>query len=347
MNKINALSAIKAVGSATSDGRNKHPFQQQIRTGQTFEATVMESAGNKRFYLNILDNKILAQSEDVSLPMGKKIQLEVINTSPLLELKIVSNSLELFFGKTLTLLGKSLNIEGLFQSLTAPSSPLINQLSPSTQKGLHNFNKTQQLPVEGQNGGYQLKQLLDRLGLSLEVLLAGGQTSKATQSLKAALLEIATLMKDGIELAETTSRLLGTLELYQLAQLQLTTDNLNIFPLPLPFLDNGYLLVERNKDEQDSGEDNSSTHYSIHLSLKPIGNLEISFFQTLDGLYLTLSCESEDTKEFLQENHALLKDILLTTELLGVRFNTKAGDPTGDLIQKLVPRGETMLDTKI
>ncbi len=197
------------------------------------------------------------------------------------------------------------------------------------------------------NGGSQLKLLLDRLGLSLEVLLAGGQANKATQSLKATLLKIATLMKDGTELAETTSRLLEALELYQLGQLQLTTDNLLIFPLPLPFLDNGYLLVEKNQDEQGAGEDSSSIHYSIHLSLEPIGNLEISFFQTLDGLYLTLSCESDDTKDFLHENQDLLKEMLLTTELLSVSFNTNAGDPTNDLIKKLVPTGETMLDTKI
>lgn len=347
MNRINALSAIKTVGSATSGSSNKQIFQQHIKRGQTFTATVMEPAGKNRFYLNILDNKILAQSDALSLPSGSTITLEVINTTPLLELKIVSKTPELFFGKTLTLLGKSLNIEGLFQSLTSVSSPLLNQLSPTTQKGLNDFNNLQHLPVGDTKGGAYLKQLLERSGLSLEGLLAGGQKNLATQTLKAALLEVATLMKDGTELAETTSQLLGTLQLYQLAQLQLATDNLLIYPLPLPFLDNGYLLVEKNKDEQKQNADKKSTHYSVHLSLEPLGNLEVTFFQTHDGLYLTFASESDNKKEFLHDNENLLNEMLLSTDLLGISFTSKAGDPTSELIQKLVPSGETMLDTKI
>jgi hypothetical protein len=346
MNRINALSAVKAVGSSTSDSSNKHGFQQQIKAGQTFAATIMEPAGNDRFFLNILDNKILAQSNTVSLPRGTKLNLQVIDTSPLLELRIISKTPELFFGKTLTLLGKSLNIDGLFQSLTSSDSPLLKQMTPTTQKGLSDFNALQQLPIDTQNGGEYLKQLMDRLGLSLEVLLAGGNNTKATQSLKAALLEIATHMKDATELAETTSKLLGTLELFQLAQLRLESDNLLIFPLPLPYLDNGYLLIEENKDKQ-STSDNNAIRYSIHLVIEPLGNIEISFFQTIDGLYLTVSCESVEKKEFLNQHLDLLKDTLLSSEILGMSVNEHAGDPINDLIQKLVPAGEAMLDTKI
>lgn len=347
MHKINALTAVKTVGSATSDGSAKQTLQQQIKPGQTFVATVMETAGNDRFFIDILDNKILAQSKGLSLPLGTRINLEVINTSPLLELRIISKNPELFFGKTMTLLGKSLNIEGLFQSLTSSNSPLLKQLTPTTQKGFEDFNSLQQIPVGDTYGGTYLKQLLDRLGLSLEVLLGGGKNTKATQSLKAALLDIATHMKDATELAETTSRLLGTLELYQLAQLRLASDNLLIFPLPLPYLDNGYLLVENNNEKDGSTTDSDSIHFSIHLAIEPMGNMEISFFQTSDGLYLTIAGESEEKKKFLNVHLDLLKNILLSSELLGVSVNAHAGDPTSDLIQRLVPAGETMLDTKI
>ena len=347
MNTINALSAIKPVGSATSDTSGRQQFQQQARPGQTFTATVLESAGSNRFYLDILGDKILAQSDKVTLSPGTRLNLEVLATKPLLELRIISRNPEMFFGKTLTLLGKNLDMSGLFQALNPPASPLLDQLSSTTQQGLKDFYNLQQMPVGGKDNGVHLKQLLDRLGLSLETLLAGGKKNPAAQSLKAALLEIATLMKDGGELADITNRLLGTLELYQLAQLRLASENLFIFPLPLPFLDNGYLLVEKN-DKSNDGEKNSDTlRFSLHLTLEPLGDIEITFLHTTDGLYIRFACESQAKKDFTNSYRDTLKEMISSAEVLGLSFTDIAGNPASDLIQLLVPDGESMLDTKI
>jgi len=296
MSTINALTPIKAVGTATSDSGGKQQSQQQAKPGQTFTATVLESAGSNRFYLDIFGDKILAQSDKITLSPGTKLDLEVLSTKPLLELRIVSKTPELFFGKTLTLLGKNLDISGLFEALKTTSPPPLNQLSSSSQQGINEFYDLQQIPVGSKDGGPHLKQLLDRLGLSLESLLAGGNKSPAAQSLKAALLELATLLKDGGELAETTNRLLGTLELYQLAQLRLSSENLLIFPLPLPFLNNGYLLVEKDDSHNEDETDQNTLRFSLHLSLEPLGDIEITFLQLKDGLYIRFACDSEEKK---------------------------------------------------
>ncbi len=347
MTPINALSAIKPAGSATSDTSGRQQFQQQARPGQTLTATVLEPAGNNRFYLDILGQKILAQSDRVSLSSGTRLDLEVISTKPLLELKIISKNPELFFGKTLTLLGKNIDISGLFQSIKTGTPPLFTQLSPSSQQGVKEFNDFQQTVVGDKDGGPHLKGLLDRLGLTLEALLAGGNKTPAAQSLKAALLEIASLVKGGGELADATNRLLGTLELYQLAQLRLSSENLLMFPLPLPFLDNGYLLVEKDDSSKDDTTDTDTLRFSLHLSLEPLGNIEIIFLQLEEGLYIRFACESKTKKDFANSHSDTLKEMISSTEVLGLSFTDTSGNPTNDLIQQLVPHGKSMLDTKI
>lgn len=347
MTTINALSPIKAVGTATSDSSGRQPSQQQAKPGQTLSATVLEPAGSNRFYLDIHGDKILAQSDKVLLSPGTKLDLEVLSTTPLLELKIISKTPELFFGKTLTLLGKNLDISGLFQSLNTTSSSLLDQLSSTSRQGIQEFFSLQQLPPGSKDGGPHLQQLLDRLGLSLETILAGGNRTPAALSLKAALLELATLIKEGGELADTTNRLLGTLELYQLAQLRLASENLLIFPLPFPFLDNGYLLVEKDGKQNEGETDTNTLRFSLHLSLQPLGNIEIVFLQMEEGLYIRFACDSEEKKDFANSQREILKEMISSREVLALSFTDTAGDPANELVQQLVPEGKSMLDTKI
>lgn len=350
MNTINALSPVKAVLPATSDGGNggnTQQFQQQTKPGQTLTATVLEPAGGNRFYLEILGEKILARSDNVSLNPGSKLNLEVLSTKSFLELKIVSKNPDIFFGKTLTLLEKNIDIKELITSLTSPTSPLPSQLSETSQKNLTNFYSLQKDIIGHKDGGSNLKQLFDRLGLSLESSQPGKKSTAVGQTLKSALLEIATIMKDGGEIADTTNRILGTLELYQMAQVRLAPENMLIFPLPLPFLDNGYLIVEKDEAETDTETNSQSRRFSLHLSLEPLGDIEISFLQTEDGLYIKFGCDSKETLEFTSSYQGTLKEILTATDVLGLSFNDSAGSPASNLIKQLLPDGQSMLDTKI
>ena len=348
MNPINALTAIKSIGSATSGAGGRQQTGQQATQGQTLTATILESAGGNKFYLDILGDKILAKSDTVNLSPGSKLELEVLSTKPLLELKIISKNPELFFGKTLTLLEKNLDISKLFQSLTTSPTPVFSKLSQNSQEGLKTFRDLQQLPIGDKNSGLTLKHLHSRLGLDLESSLAGGKQQTAIQSLKAALLEIAALLKDGGNLADATNKFLGTLELYQLAQLRLSPENQLIFPLPLPFLDNGYLIVEKDKsDENDEKKSKQSLRFSLHLSLEPLGNLEIVFLQTEDCLYIRFACESDLAKNFTSNFQNELKEIISSTDAVSINFTDNADNPANDLILQLLPEGKSMLDTKI
>lgn len=348
MNTINALSAITHVGSSTSGSGNQQQFQHQAQPGQFLSATVLESSEGNRFYLDILGNKILAQSDTVTLSPGARLKLEVLATQPQLELRIISKNSDMFFGKTLTLLEKNFDISALFQSLQSSKSPLLSQLSSNSLDGLKNFTSLQQDPLNTPESGINLKQLLDRLGLTLEAVLAGGDKQQnAGHTLKAALLEMSALLKSGGDLTETTNRILGTLELYQLAQLRLSNDNLLIFPLPLPFLDHGYLLVEKDSENTIEDKDAPPLRFSLHLSLDPLGDIQITFLETDEGIYIRFASGSKEISNFTRAHQEDLKEMITSVPVLGLSFTEDAGNPARELIQQLIPDGEAILDTKV
>ena len=348
MNTINALTAITSIGSSTSDSESRQQSQQHARQGQFLTATVLESTDKNRFYLDILGKKILAKSDSVTLSPGAKLKLEVLATKPELELRIVSKNPEMFFGKTLTLLSKSLDISELIQSLQSSPSPLLGKLSEQSQDGLKSFLSIQQAQLTSTESGQNLKQLLNRIGLSLESVLAGNKRQQdVALTLKSALLEIRSLLQSGSELAETTNKLLGTIELYQLAQLRLSNENLVIFPLPLPFLNHGYLLVDKESSQADSDETKTPRRFSLHLNLEPLGNIEIAFLETSDGLYIRFCCDTTEKSQFARSQQDDLKQSISLETVLAISFGEDAANPANSLIQQLIPDGETMLDTKI
>jgi hypothetical protein len=349
MNTINALTAITPLGSSTSDSGNRQQSQQHAKPGQFLTATVLESTDSKQFYIEILGKKILAKGDSLTLSPGAKLKLEILATTPDLKLRIVSQNPEMFFGKTLTLLSKNLDISVLFQNLQTPPSPLLSELSSLSQKSLTTFFSVQQAQLTTTESGVNLKQLLNQLGLNRESLLASGNKQQdAALTLKSALLEIRSLLKSGSDLAKTTNKLLGTIELYQLAQLRLSNENLLIFPLPLSFLNHGYLLVDKDPHQENSNEGkNHPRRFSLHLNLEPLGNLEILFLDTPDGLYIRFCCDTQEKSLFASSQQDVLKQMISSTNVLGLSFGEDAGNPAQALVQQLIPDGEAMLDTKI
>ncbi len=348
MDTINALSAIRAIGSSTSDGGTRQQFQQQAQPGQILTATVLEKTDNNLFYLDILGNKILAQSDSVSLSPGVKLKLEVVSTSPEFELKIVSKDQALFFGKTLTLLEENLDISNLLTKIETSQSSILKELSSQSQNGLKEFFSLQHSFLDGNTRGEHLKLLLDKLGLNIESILASNtKTDGCGQTLKSALVEITTLLQSGSELAEITHKLIGTIELYQLAQLKLNDDNLLLFPLPLPFLNHGYLIVNKDENGRATYEGNIAKQFSLHLNLEPLGNLEISFLESGDGIYVRFLCDSEEKAIFTKSYQEDLKDLLSEKKVLGLSFSDGAQTPAHTLIQQVIPVGKGILDTKI
>ncbi|KJR96344.1 MAG: hypothetical protein VR65_28760 [Desulfobulbaceae bacterium BRH_c16a] len=348
MDTINPLSSIPPIGSATSQGRNRGSQGQQLPTsGQLLKALVVEAKGEGRFILDIGGNRLTASST-APLAQGQALQLQVVKTEPQIELKIVNDTLSRFLGRSLTLLGKSIDLSSLFQVVRQLSPPPLNSLSPTSRNVLESFFTLQHNSIGDKDGGSILKRLIENLGLNLEHLLAKGDKNSAVHTLKAALLEMAHSFSTTESIAQSTSKILTTLELFQLAQLHAGTDTHVILPIPLPFVEQGYLLVEREEHDSESGDkDSSDSRFSLHLTMSELGNLRIDFLHNAEGVFIRFSADSQEKADFLATFSDDLKAAIRHTSLKSLAFSSGAPDPMSDLIRQLVPEGRSMLDTKV
>ena len=88
-------------------------------------------------------------------------QLQVVNTTPQIELKIVSDTLNQFIGKSLTLVGKNIDISSLFQNMSQTTPPLLQALTPTSRSVIESFFTLQQTDIGNKGGGAVIKQLLE------------------------------------------------------------------------------------------------------------------------------------------------------------------------------------------
>ncbi|EKD33595.1 MAG: hypothetical protein ACD_75C02645G0002 [uncultured bacterium] len=312
MDSITPLPSIPPVGSATSQGRGRSsPDQQLPALGQLLKALVVETRGEGRL--------------------------------------IVNDTLNLFSGRSLTLLGNNIDLTALFQAVRQLTPPPLESLTPTSRTVLENFSTLQQNIVGDKDGGAILKRLIDNLGLNLERLLANGDKNGAVHTLKAALLELAHSFSNAGQIAESTSKILTTLELFQLAQLHAGTDTHLIIPIPLPFVERGYLVILREDQGSKSGNSTepSESRFSLHLTMSDLGNLRIDFLHNSEGLFIRFSADSQEKADFLAGYSDNLKAAISDTPLINLAFSAGAPDPVNDLIRQLVPEGGSMLDTTI
>ncbi len=344
MISISPLAGIPPTGSSTSDsaGRGKH---YQPRQGQVFKAVVVEGKGSNSFVLDIGGSRIPAQAK-VPLSIGQTLQLQVAATSPQVELRILSDSANLFSGKSITLLGDKLDLQNLLQAIRTSQTSPLRLLSSHSQKTLDTFFQFNPEGLAGKDAGSLLKQLIDRLGMSLEALLSRNEKAKAQTTLKSALLDISQIFKGADKLAEATNKLLNTIELYQLAQLQLEKDNLFIFPLPFPFLEKGYLIVEKD-DSSSNDVDDSAQHFSLHLALQGLGNLRIDIQKNEEGLFIRFVSDSVEKLQFIKQLTEDGLSNMINTKITGISYSLDQIDPAADLLKRLLPEGESIVNTKV
>ena len=347
MEPITALSSSPILGSSTSGAGGQQYHPQQMLEGQTMHAFVVKAAGENKFILDIGTNRILAQSDSVTLTPGQSLQLQVTATTPLLELKIITAPLQQYLGQSLTFIGQNLDLSSLLQTLQQPPNPAIDALTTASRQLLENFFTLQQRPLNGKEGGEVLRQMIDTLGLQMEAKLGKGLTDEGTSSLKSALLEVIHLFGESETTKEAGKTLLSTIESFQLSQLRLDQDKTLIIPLPFPFLEQGYLLIDQKQDQEtEDHKRKKQLHFSLHLALSGLGNIQIEFVQTDDGFWMRFNCDSQEKADFVGQFSDDLKQQLADTPLQGISFSGTANAPGTDLVRMLVPAGKSFLDTK-
>ena len=346
MESIKPLTAITTVGSATSHNKEGTQGRQTPSAGQVLPAVVVKAGGDNRFVLDIGGTRQDVRSE-ANLTVGQSLRLQVLRTQPQIELQIVANPLNRLQGRSLTLLGQNIDLAGLIEKFQQQNPPSLASLSATSRSGLADFFSLQQNGIEGKGGGLVLKQLIDSLGLNLEQLLARNDKNGAAHSLKAALLEITHTLGTFDNISETTAKILSTLELFQLAQLQVAGDNQLILPLPLPFIDQGYLLIDQKGKEGQSGDSaGSEDRFSLHLHVSALGNLQIDFLKNSEGLFIRFRAERQEIVDFIASFTEDLKNGIRDIPLVNLSFSADAPDPIHHLVRRIVPAGDRILDTR-
>lgn len=349
MEPIAPLSSSPILGSSTSGAGGQQYHPPQMSAGQALHALVVSAAGDNKFVLDIGSSRILAQSDSVTLTPGQSLQLLVTTTAPQLELKIVTAPLQHYLGRTLTFIGQTIDLTSLLQVIQQPPNPAIETLSTTSRQAFADFLSLQQKPLTGKEGGETLRQIIDTIGMQLEAKLGRGIKDENTGSLKSAILETLHLFEKSEKIGESGKSLLSTIESFQLSQVRLEQDKTLILPLPLPFLDQGYLLIdEKQGQETEDHEQKKQLHFSLHLALTGLGNIQIEFFQTDDGLWMRFNCDSQDKADFVGQFSDDLKQQLaeIPLPLQGLSFAGTANAPDTHLIRLLVPAGQSLLDTK-
>jgi hypothetical protein len=253
-----------------------------------------------------------------------------------------------FIGRSITLLGKNIDLSALFKGIQAITPTPLNSLTTTSKTVLESFFTLQQSDIGSKDGGAVLKQLVENLGLNFEQLLAKGDKAAAVNTLKSALLELAATFSSAERIADGTAKVLTTLELFQFAQLHTSSDNHIIFPIPLPFVEQGYLVFERNPGEGEGGDSEQTEHkFSLHLTMSELGNLQVDFLQNRENLLINFKAESEEKVAFIKQISDDLTKSIGDVENIGIHFSSDAPDPIHDLLKEILPEGSSMLDTRV
>jgi hypothetical protein len=222
-------------------------------------------------------------------------------------------------------------------------SPLLLQLLTLTGNFLLKETGIQKPEPTGKN----IEAFTKRLGINLEQLLVSGRTKEAVQTLKSALLEISHNLSEHTSLHHQAAQLTSTIELLQMLQIRLSDESLFFLPLPLPFLNQGFLLVE--PDQKQSGDqqgEKTTRKYSLHLELTGLGNLQIDLEQQAGGIRLRFYTQDSARTKFLAEHRQELQQWLTATKMESVQFLTGAEDPIKHLLSRMSDETTGMLNTR-
>jgi hypothetical protein len=338
-----ALTLAVAPEISMQRGTESQPLK--LEPYQIVQATVTEG-GLEKVVLNLKHHCLEAETK-VPLRSGQNLNLQVLSTQPQIQLRILENPELNHLFRLLHSLDQNIKI-----------LPVIKEIQASYVHGFDHFSKQMQalLPAlilllqsnPEKLSGKNLSRLWDKLGLNLEALLSAGKKVEAKTNLKAMLLMHAMGIQKQGGTTESIENVLDLIRLYQLCRYRLAQENLLFLPLPFSFLEQGYLLAEK-KRHQDQ-EDNDSDQFwkmTLYLKLSFLGNLQILLLFENLTLCLRILCDSKEKAEIISESLIRLQNHLSTVSIDSFSVGTGAEDPLQSLVQRLAPNGDHFMKAEV
>lgn len=326
-------------GAQEGQSLNLQPYE-------VVQATVVEG-GMNTVELEMSRIRLKAHTR-VPLRTGQRLQMQVQNTSPHVELKILNQSLLEGLFQRLHLFGEDLDLTTRLQQILgeASSGAARAQGSQQTAESLSQaLNQFLQRP----DGGI-LQALGGMLGLDTEALLAEKDQEGRIASLKTLLLHLTGQQQENSILQQQSGKLLQHLELLQLCQVKLHQDNVFLLPLPLPFLERGFALMERRfGQEQEEGEEQEPQGYSISLCLRlqNLGALEIRMLYEEPQLLVRILCREQGAADFFAGLKEEFKEAVEALPVHSLTVTTGGRDPDRILMEKVLPESEHFVERTV
>jgi hypothetical protein len=343
MSIINPMLTVRPVMTPAQAAAPAEGRQYDLQAGQLVNATVAEG-GHSEVLLDLDRQRLRAQTQ-TPLQTGQKLRLLVVDNKPQLILRLFQDNLLERLTHTVHLLDGKCELASALQQLTG-SQKTEKFLPEKTLAKLLDFFSPFRTASPENLSGKELQLLARHLGLTLEADLARGSSTVEPANLKSLLLSISKTGDDNNpEANEKADQLLQKLELFQLCNLRLARQGASLLPLPLPFLDNGYLVAER--DAASDQEQQPARKISLYLSLQGLGDLRIDLLQESEGLFVRFTCDSGDKTHFLSEQETELRTMLTALPLCGATYGSDQGPLQTDLIRRILADEDELLDARI
>ncbi len=330
--------SVQPVVSASAPHEER---QYDLQPNQLVRVTVAEG-GQERALLDLGHRQVLAETK-VPLQSGQKLNMVVVETSPQLLLRVVEDKLAGRLLRALHLLGEKTELAPLLSQLLAEAGGQKMLKGPARQT-IENVMAFLRQSPDGITGE-DLAGLARLLGMDAEADLANGDLDKVLAGLKGALMQAASQLSSEDSPSSDVEKRLQNLELLQLCRSRLDGEGIQFIPLPLPFLEQGYLLAERGHP----GEEGEAPPHVLTLSLQleGLGNLQVKLLYDQQGLYARFFCESRSVADFVSSFREELTDMLTSVPLQGAAFTDGAQDPAQALAHRVMADGDGLLDARV
>jgi hypothetical protein len=324
-------------GHIAQEGR-----QLDLQLNQIVRATVTEGGVNN---VELDMNRLrFRASSKTPLIAGQKLQLQVIQTHPHIELKILDKAELQYLFRAISHFGQQKGFSLLWRHFFSQEKSILQHISPQAHQPLQllqNMLLSQPDHLLGKN----LARIGRMIGLDMEALLAQGQIDEGAKTLKGILLALSQGCQDNSPEAKERDSLVKTIEMWQIFQLRLAEKGLFFLPLPLAFLEQGYMLVG-NSNEEDKAQDTAHKSFwlSLHLRLSALGNIDalLSFEQS--GCNIHILCETVQVAQYMSQFKRQFIEQMEQQTISNVIIDVGAKDPERNLLSYLQPDCESFLN---
>ena len=315
-----------------------------LRPNQVVQATVVQG-GLDKAELELGRHRFSALTK-VPLTTGQNIKAQVVATQPHIELRLMDQGALMRMFAGLSRLRESFDL-GQVLSRAALSRAFEGQpWGQSLRQAL--IQAARSWPADGSRmSGNLLASLINLLGLDAERQVMDSNPDQAAARLKSALLAMSRDQGQDQDVRQRAERLVSHLELFQLCRVRLWEQGLNWLPLPLPFLEQGYLVWERGQDKGRESEDEQGRSLRMVLQMSRLGDLDVRLQQVPQGLRVGVACGSRETAAFLGEAKDALVQSVTALPIVECSVTLGAEDPSTTLLDLAVADGERVFEARV